>query len=191
MDILTQILLTLLTVIALTNFAKSINLSWMVSLWFVWCELCKCSIYTLKNDQWITTWWANFELECLLLIFIYFNSKFKVTCKNGDFKCQCTRTHSKETMSKISNITFPILPFSHQNTSTKLPSLILRSLLLLMKPSDTLQTHSNPKNAKSRVCQCQVCYLHTTHSSVLKLTKCDLIKGNESYVRNIHFELQV
>ena len=41
----------------LTNFAKSINLSWMVSLW---CELlCKRSIYTLKSDQWIAIWWAN------------------------------------------------------------------------------------------------------------------------------------
>ena len=39
-------LLTLLTSIAFLNFAKSINLWWMVSFW---CELlCKLSIYTLK-----------------------------------------------------------------------------------------------------------------------------------------------
>ena len=38
-----------------------------------------------------------------------------------------------------------------------------------MKPSDALNIfHSNTKKAKSRVSQSQVCYLHTTHSSVLK-----------------------
>ena len=52
--------------------------------------------------------WAKFELECLLLIFIYSNSKFKATCKNEDFKCRYIRTHTKEKPSKISNITFAI-----------------------------------------------------------------------------------
>ena len=62
-----------------TNFAIRIDLWWMVSLG---CELlCKLSIYTLKSDQWLTIWWAKFELECLLLIFIYFHSEFKVSCK--------------------------------------------------------------------------------------------------------------
>ena len=90
-NILTHILRTLLTFI-LPNFAKSINFSWLVSLW---CELLyKRSIYTLKTDKWITIWWAKFELKCLLLIFIYFNSKFKVTCKNSDFECRYIRTHS-------------------------------------------------------------------------------------------------
>ena len=39
--------------------------------------LCKCSIYTLKSDQWITIWWAKFELECLLLIFSLHQFKIK------------------------------------------------------------------------------------------------------------------
>ena len=39
----------------------------------------------MKSDQSITTWWAKFGLECLLIIFIYSKWKFKVTCKNGDF----------------------------------------------------------------------------------------------------------
>ena len=96
-------------------------------------------------------------MECLLLIFIYFNSKFKVTYKNGDFKCRYIRTHSEEKPSKIFNITFAILPFSHQNTLTKLLSWVLWSLLLLMKPSEALQNGSfKPKNAKSRVRQSQV-----------------------------------
>ena len=33
-----------------------------------------------------------------------------------DFECQNVRSHSKENPSKISNITFAILPFSYQNT---------------------------------------------------------------------------
>ena len=34
-------------------------------------------------------------------------------------------------LSKISNITFAILPFSHKNTLTKLPSCVLWSLIFL------------------------------------------------------------
>ena len=58
------------------------------------------SVYILKSEQWITIWWANFELECLLLIIIqllrdnllyliYSNLKFQVTCKKTDFGCYC------------------------------------------------------------------------------------------------------
>ena len=61
--------------------------------------------------QWKSKEWANFELECLLLIFIYSNSKFKVTCKNADFECWYIRIHTKEKSSKISNITLATLPF--------------------------------------------------------------------------------
>ena len=52
----------------------------------------KFSIYILKSDQWITIWWAKFELEyeCLLLIII------KVTCKNADFEWRYIRTHNEE-----------------------------------------------------------------------------------------------
>ena len=45
---------------------------------------CKRSIYTLKSDQLIRLWWANIELEYLLITFIQFNSKFKATYKNRD-----------------------------------------------------------------------------------------------------------
>ena len=51
------------------------------------------------------------ELECLLLIFIYSSSKFKVTHSNVDFECWYIRTHTKEKPSKISNITFAILHY--------------------------------------------------------------------------------
>ena len=53
----------------LTNFAKNIGLSLMVSLWREF--LCKLSIYNLQSDQWITIWWAKFKLECFLLINIH------------------------------------------------------------------------------------------------------------------------
>ena len=79
-------------------------------------------MYTLKSDQWITIWWAKFELKCLLLLFIYSNSKFKVACKTADFEYRYIWTHTegKKKLSKISNITFAILPFSHKNKLTKL-----------------------------------------------------------------------
>ena len=55
-------------------------------------------------------------------IHLYSNSKFKVTCKNADFEYQYIRSHTEEKRSEISDVTFAILPFSHENTSTKLPS---------------------------------------------------------------------
>ena len=85
---------------------------------------------------------SKFELECLLLIFFYSNSKFKVTCKNADFESWYMRTHTEEKPSKISYITFVSLPFSHKNALTKLPSYALWSLLLLTKPSNALQNGS-------------------------------------------------
>ena len=94
-------------------------------------------------------------------MFIYTNSKFKVTYKIADFECRYIKTEKNP--SKISNIIFAILPFSHKNTLTKLPSWVLWSLLLAMKPSDVFkngQVHSTTKNAKSGVRQSQVCYLY-------------------------------
>ena len=39
---------------------------------------------------------SKFEFECLLLIFIYSNSKFKVTCKNADFEFLYIKTDTEE-----------------------------------------------------------------------------------------------
>ena len=61
--------------------------------------------------QWKSKEWAKLELQCLPLIFIYSNSKCKVTCKNTDFERWYIRTHAKDKLSKISNITFAILLF--------------------------------------------------------------------------------
>ena len=71
----------------------------MVSLW---CEpLCKPSIYTLESNQWITMWWAKFELEFLILIFIFSNQKFNVTFKNADIANWYIRTDTEEKKYKI------------------------------------------------------------------------------------------
>ena len=85
----------------------------MVSLWRE--ILCKLSIYTPTSGQWITIWWAKFELEGIILIFIYFNSEFKVRrktkTKNVDFERRYIRTHYKERPSKMFCITFVIFFF--------------------------------------------------------------------------------
>ena len=47
----------------------------------------------------------------------YSTSKFKLTCKNTDRECRCIRTLTKEKLSKISNITFAILPFYQKKYS--------------------------------------------------------------------------
>ena len=73
----------------LTNFVKCLNLLCKASLW---CEILrKRPIYTSQSNRWIPLLWAN-ELERLLIIFIYFNSKFKVTCN----ECRCIKSHSEE-----------------------------------------------------------------------------------------------
>ena len=58
----------------------------------------------LKSKEWVKAKW-----ECLLLICIYFNSKFEVTSKNAGFDCWYIGTHTKEKPSKISNIKDAIL----------------------------------------------------------------------------------
>ena len=56
-----------------------------------------------------------------LLIFIYANSKLKVTFKKADFDSGISELIPKREKKsfKISNITFAILPFSHKITSFK------------------------------------------------------------------------
>ena len=94
---------------------------------------CKLKVYVIThtkekpsttNGYFLQNWWmevkkwAKFEFEyLLLLIFTYSNSKFKVTCTNVDFECQYIRTHTKEKLSEISNITFATLPFYHKKYS--------------------------------------------------------------------------
>ena len=85
-----QILLTLLTFIALQILQK-VSIC-CATLLFGVCYYAHLQ-FTARRviDDHIMV--SKFELECLLIIFIVFNSKCKVTCKNKDFKCQCIKTH--------------------------------------------------------------------------------------------------
>ena len=117
------------------------------------------------NNCWQYGARAKFELECLLYRLTNTsiqNSKSlaKMLTLNAG-----SPDHSEEKSFKISNFTFAILPFSHQIALTKLPFWVLLESTSL---DGTIRmrfkiVYSNPKNAKSRVCQS-----HTTHSSVLK-----------------------
>ena len=116
-DILTQIVLTLLTFLTspiLRNipiccrrflFDVSYNVNFQLNL--------------EQSDHWIMICQAKFELECILLTLIYTNSKFKVACKNADFEYWYIRTHTEEIPSKLFNVTFAIFPFSHKSTLLK------------------------------------------------------------------------
>ena len=46
------------------------------------------------------------EMECVLLIFIQFNSKFVVICKNADIECRYIKAHTKEKPSNIECFAF-------------------------------------------------------------------------------------
>ena len=70
------------------------------------------------------------------------------------------RTHAEGKLSKIFNITFVILPFSHEITFI--------SILFILEPTlldETIKCHT--KNAKFRVRLFQVYYLRTSHSCPL------------------------
>ena len=88
----------------------------------------------LKGGQWITIRWAKFELERLLLILIYFSSKFKVTCKKGDFEAG-----KSELIPKKKRQTFAILHFSPAKCNCHPKYTLSLQFVMKLKPSDTLQ----------------------------------------------------
>ena len=124
--------------------------------------------YTSKIDRYISIWWGKFELECLLIIFIYLNPKCKVTCKNVDFECRFIKTHFEEKSLKFVLFLSPLIFFSHLNSLTNLA--ILSSLeltfLWLNHQMRFKMVQFSPNNAKSRVHQSQACFL--THLVSLK-----------------------
>ena len=136
-----------------SNFAHSFDFIALLSLrkvstcrgWFIFdvSLLCTRSMYTLKSAQWITIIMVNkiwVGMSTTNILLLQFKSQSHL--QNGDYKCRYSRTHSKEKASEIFNITFAILSFCYQNTLTKLPSSVLWSLLLLIKPLDALQNDS-------------------------------------------------
>ena len=136
-DTLTQILLTIL--LSIDQFSRS-KLKFHIithtkeksstTNWYFFAKL----VGQCKSKE-----WAKFKFECLLLLIcIYSNSKYKVTCKNVDFNCRYIGTHTKEKPSRISNIA--ILPFYQEKYSNWMAILsTLESIILLMKPLDALQ----------------------------------------------------
>ena len=55
-------------------------------------------------------------LECLLVVFVYSNSKFKITCKNANFECGTSGLTSKRNRPKIFYIIVAILLFHLKNS---------------------------------------------------------------------------
>ena len=115
----------------------------------------------MKSDQWITTWWAKFELECLLLIFIYFNLKFKVICKTRHFEWRYIRTHIEEKTSTILTLHSPFCIKMFQLSC--FPEYFIVYFSWWNHQISFKMIHSSPKNATFRVHQFQVFWLHTTH----------------------------
>ena len=81
--------------------------------------LFKRSIYTLQSNQWITIWWAKFELERLQYYSFTSDQNWRYLAK----------THTEEGQSKISYNTVTIYSCSHQKTLTSLGALKLISNL--------------------------------------------------------------
>ena len=111
------------------------------------------------------------DLKCQLLIFACCNSKFKATCKNRDFEWWYIRTPSEENP-QIFNITFAHFVFFSSKYFNCHPEYFGVYFSWWNHHMHFKMVHSNTKKAKSRVYQSQVCYLHTTHSSVLNLITC-------------------
>ena len=150
-DILTQILLTLLTLLPYYQFCEKCG--FLVNGLSLWYELlCNLSIYTMKTDQWITIQWAKSELECLLLIFICFNSNFKFTLQKWRLGMPVNQnSFRRKNITKNCIITFTILHFSHQNALIKSSPWVLWKLLFLMKVSDMLQDGSICQKKKCKI----------------------------------------
>ena len=110
--------------------------------------------------HWKSKEWAKFELKCLLLIFIYSNSKLKVTCKRGLWMWEIGL------IPKRSRLKF--LSFCFLSEKNPFSWFAILSTLESTTFAETKMIHFNIRNAKSRVAKPQLYYLRTTHSSILK-----------------------
>ena len=125
----------------LTNFAKGINLFCKAFLWY---ELSrKRPINTSKSTRWIPLGWAKFELECLLITWIYFNFKFK------DFECRSIKTHSEEKSLKFVLFHSPFCFLLDKILLLTWPFLEVWSQCFVIRPSNAFQKNSFlPKQRK-------------------------------------------
>ena len=113
---------------------------------------------------------------CKLKVYMITHTKEKPSTTNWYFwkiseaikvkRVSCIKTHSKEKPSKISTITFAILPFYQKKKTLTLnvdQEYSEISLSWWKHQMHLKMVHSHPKITKSRACQSQVCYLHTTY----------------------------
>ena len=127
MDILTQTLLILLTLIAL-QLLRKVSIC-CARLLFSVCYFVNLPFRPLRVIDWSHFWWANFESVCLLMIFTYFNSKFQVTCKKRGLICRCIKTHLEErSLKNVYYFSHHFAFFSHQTSFINLPSWVICSL---------------------------------------------------------------
>ena len=92
----------------LSNFAKRINLMWMVSIWYEYWSMLTfnlCQKEQSVNNTMMSQVWVGMLNTIIHLPPIH---NFVVICKDSDLECQCIRTHTKE---KPFYIAYAILPF--------------------------------------------------------------------------------
>ena len=121
--------------------------------------------------------WAKFELECQLRISIYFNSNFKVTCKNEGFKCLFFKSHFEERILEFvlyhSPLYFALFLIKIVNLLASLNSLESTFCNKITKHVSkwfilTPQNNNNSNNnSKCKVHQSKACFLNTIHLGIL------------------------
>ena len=131
------------TFIAFTNFAKSINLLWMVSLWCMLLFKRSTNWRVINKSHYHDYGEQKFELKCLLIIFTFTSiQNSRSLAKIRTLNSGALKLTSKGKKSKTCNITVAILLFAHRNTSAKLSSCVLCSLLFVIKQSSALENGS-------------------------------------------------
>ena len=97
------------------------------------------------------------------LIFIYSNSKFKVTCKTNTLNSGTSELILKKNVWKFSYITFPILHHFASKFHLNCHPEYLWIYFSWWNHQIRLMVHSSLKNTQCTVRQSQVYYLHTTN----------------------------
>ena len=131
-DILTQVLLTLLTFIALLISRK-------VSIYGGWFLFGVSYYVTIQFITWRVINGKQYgEQDFSLNIFYWYSfasiQNSKSLAKNKTVNAWTSEFILKKKTLKISIVTFVILHFSHQNALTRLPLWVFRNLLFSMKP---------------------------------------------------------
>ena len=116
----------------------------------------------------MTIWWAKFELDME-----YYEYLFPLiqNCKNGEFECRYISTLPTCPKKNVTNFLHYIrhFTFSHETVSLNYHHKYFGIYISWWNHQMRFKmVHSSPKNAKFRVRQFQVCYLHKTHLGPLQ-----------------------